>query len=425
MSSFFGGGGGGGCTTFTGECATFFTADATGTPPFNYSTLTAGCGTFLSRNVGTHVATVGACGTYVMVDMTGDPPTNSQVLTAGSNITLTPNAANHALTIAATGGSAASPDQSVQFASGTSFAGCSAFIFDTTCNALQLTGCAVLSAMNVANMAVRDPTQLGAVWNDCGTLTVSDGTVNGPQMERDPGFVTIRDDFTGGNTASSGIGNYNWVLRSIGAAPTAAYLAGATPNFGQLQIQTTTTLSQGGGITLDSSGVGPLGNLAALGNWDATWIFQTGNSLAGNRFRIGLGFNSGGMTTVQPTDGFWLRFDKENGFQDCLFYFETREASLCSQMSTGWAPSASAWYKLRIRQDCGNRVLFTLSDGQGCGVFVTEKVFTKATSGGDTVRARITTQALAPMALMVTNTAGTLRSFVVDFFSYATQRVNR
>ncbi len=239
-------------------------------------------------------------------------------------------------------------------------------------------------------------------------LTV-DGSGNLDYTTDDSTTLNIDEEFVGGNNTTGTVGAYGWqVTTVVGGTPTLAQQGGVVPNFGIQKILSAAVSGDGVSLTLGSS-VGLdkiLNNVADL--WDSYWEFAPGAS-TGVAYR--LGWFTPANATVVPATGAYVRFDTNLSDTTYVFCVSISSVETCDTTS-GIAPVANTWVKLRIQVTSALHLSFTLYNAAGAVTFGPR---TACASGCDFVVTTSSAQ-LSPGATVTSYTVSTAQTLLLDFF---------
>ena len=171
-------------------------------------------------------------------------------------------------------------------------------------------------------------------------------------------------------------------------------------NPGAFSLQTSAA-STGDGIALfrcnSINATDPsFGALGSNANWEINWIVEI-TSVASVCLRVGLCAAST-QTADPPTGGIWIRFD--TAASDTFFTAECRSASTSTASVLATSPSASTFYRFRIRSLVAGTILFSVNGGSEVSI-----------------NTNVPTVVLGPWMQLITRTAAA-KTAVIDFCSY-------
>jgi len=215
------------------------------------------------------------------------------------------------------------------------------------------------------------------------------------------------EEMPGGNTTSGAIGSLGWNNSAISSAAALSYIVSTFSNPGELQFTTNTSAGNGSYFNLAGSGSGfsLVGNIGGSTNWTETWIFKVTSDGTKERIRIGFG---GTSSVVEPTDGIWVRYDKNATYADTTWHLCIRQASTNSCQATTKTFDAN-WHKVVIRSTSSGVIGITWDSDA-------ELTWCTAGSGCTINSATFPSVSLTPVA-DICNDGTTADVTVIDYFS--------
>jgi hypothetical protein len=133
--------------------------------------------------------------------------------------------------------------------------------------------------------------------------------------------------------------------------------------------------------------------MMAFGNWETQWIVKPG-SATGISVRAGLSY-PGSVVGLPPAIGYWVQYDT-------------------SQSDTAWTgvtPTATDWYRIRIRSTVTGTVLFSVATNGG--PFSAEQ---SVCAAGCNATGAMPSVQMVPFVQVATYTAGAAAFVDFDWF---------
>jgi len=228
----------------------------------------------------------------------------------------------------------------------------------------------------------------------------------------DTTVLSVRDDFCGGVSATSGsLGEQGWGLSLIGATGTAvSHVVGATPNLCILRLTTSATTARGGDINLGTNvevtSLGALGNTTNL--WDSKFVFSMS---ATAQTSVYVGF-TGTFGSYPPSNFIGLRFDTSAtspAADTTDFRFVTCKTTTCVAHGTTYTADTN-FHTVRIRQSVAGTFGLTLDANA-------EICLNSGGTAGCTTDAQIPTGTLTAIFEQVQQ-SGVSQTMDIDFFAF-------
>ena len=177
--------------------------------------------------------------------------------------------------------------------------------------------------------------------------------VNGLQISDDYNSLDIRDDFLGGGTGGTSIGEFGWALNWGAGAPTVAINTSIIQNHPGV-VNITTPATSGVGFTLD---------LPAIYTSSTGFLLRfiaESSSISNVGWRMGGGTTA---TTQGSATGAYFRYDTKAGIADTTWHACNVAGSTETCVDTGITPQASKFYNVVIYSLYAGQVAMSIGSG--------------------------------------------------------------